>query len=105
MPGDACGRCHQDHLGPDFDLLRLDPDDFDLVLASPRRRAQHTAQLAGFSDVETDDDLRELVTLARDLLDAALEGLPRAEPEEGASPPLRLAQADSPGGPQPSGSS
>jgi GTP-binding protein len=26
-----------------------------------------------------------------DLLDAALEGLPRAEPEEGASPPLRLA--------------
>ena len=38
---------------------RLDPADFDLVLASPRRRAQHTARLAGFSEVETDDDLAE----------------------------------------------
>lgn len=38
---------------------RLDPADFDLVLASPRRRAQRTAQLAGFADVETDDDLAE----------------------------------------------
>ncbi len=38
---------------------RLDQDDFDLVLASPRLRAQRTAALAGFDDVETDDDLAE----------------------------------------------
>ncbi len=38
---------------------RLDPAEFGLVLASPRRRAQRTAQLAGFTDARTDDDLAE----------------------------------------------
>lgn len=38
---------------------RLDPADFDLVLASPRLRAQRTAALAGFEDVETEPDLAE----------------------------------------------
>jgi broad specificity phosphatase PhoE len=32
---------------------------FDLVLCSPRRRAQRTAVLAGLSGVETDEDLQE----------------------------------------------
>lgn len=38
---------------------RLDPADFGLVLSSPRRRALRTAELAGFSDVEVDEDLAE----------------------------------------------
>lgn len=38
---------------------RLDRDDFGLVLSSPRRRARHTAELAGFADYEVDDDLVE----------------------------------------------
>ena len=38
---------------------RLDPADFGLVLASPRLRAQRTAALAGFEDVEVEDDLAE----------------------------------------------
>ncbi|MDR7330403.1 histidine phosphatase family protein [Corynebacterium guangdongense] len=37
----------------------LNPADFDHVLASPRRRAQETAQLAGFGDFEVDEDLAE----------------------------------------------
>lgn len=37
----------------------LDPADFDQVLASPRRRAQETAQLAGFEDFKVDEDLAE----------------------------------------------
>ena len=38
---------------------QLDPADFGLALASPRLRAQRTAGLAGFDDVQTDDDLAE----------------------------------------------
>lgn len=38
---------------------RLDRSEFDLVLASPRLRAQRTAQLAGFDDFEVDEDLAE----------------------------------------------
>lgn len=41
-------------LGP-----RLYDVDFDLVLTSPRRRAVRTAELAGFRDVEVDEDLVE----------------------------------------------
>lgn len=37
----------------------LDADDFGLVLASPRRRAQETAGLAGFHNFDVDDDLAE----------------------------------------------
>jgi probable phosphoglycerate mutase len=37
-------------------LADLDPD---LVLSSPRQRARRTAELAGFPDVVTDDDLVE----------------------------------------------
>lgn len=37
----------------------LDPASFDLVLCSPRRRAQETARLAGFEDFEVDEDLAE----------------------------------------------
>lgn len=33
--------------------------EFEQVLTSPRSRARHTAELAGFSDVEVDDDLAE----------------------------------------------
>jgi len=38
---------------------RLAGTDFSLVLTSPRRRAQCTADLAGFPDAEVDDDLVE----------------------------------------------
>jgi probable phosphoglycerate mutase len=38
---------------------RLAEVEFDLVLSSPRQRARRTAELAGFSDVVTDDDLAE----------------------------------------------
>lgn len=38
---------------------RLDREDFGLVLCSPRRRAQHTAELAGFGDFEVEPDLAE----------------------------------------------
>lgn len=38
---------------------RLDPADFDLVLVSPRLRAQRTARLAGFTDFEVEEDLAE----------------------------------------------
>ena len=38
---------------------RLDPADFDLVLCSPRLRAQRTARLAGFEDFEVEPDLAE----------------------------------------------
>ncbi len=41
-------------LGP-----RLYDVEFDLVLTSPRQRAQRTAELAGFGDAEVDDDLVE----------------------------------------------
>lgn len=37
----------------------LDPAQFDLVLCSPRRRAQDTARLAGFTDYTIDEDLAE----------------------------------------------
>lgn len=40
----------------------LDPADFQLVLSSPRRRARHTAELAGFTgphEPEVDQDLVE----------------------------------------------
>src|SRR5690349_11768706 len=37
-------------------LAGLDPD---LVLSSPRQRARRTAELAGFPDVVTDEDLVE----------------------------------------------
>lgn len=37
----------------------LDPQDFGLVLASPRQRAQETARLAGFNDFDVDEDLAE----------------------------------------------
>ena len=38
---------------------QLNPNDFDLVLSSPRLRARRTAELAGFDDVVIDDDLSE----------------------------------------------
>lgn len=38
---------------------RLRPDDFDLVLCSPRLRARRTAALAGFPDAQVEDDLAE----------------------------------------------
>jgi broad specificity phosphatase PhoE len=38
---------------------RLAGRQFDLVLTSPRLRARHTAELAGFTDAEVDDDLVE----------------------------------------------
>jgi probable phosphoglycerate mutase len=38
---------------------RLEGVDFDLVLSSPRIRARRTAELAGFTDVEDDEDLTE----------------------------------------------
>ncbi|MCW2807514.1 MAG: Phosphoglycerate mutase [Marmoricola sp.] len=38
---------------------RLAGVEFDLVLSSPRARARRTAELAGFTDVEVDDDLTE----------------------------------------------
>lgn len=38
---------------------RLDPDEFGLVLASPRLRAQRTAELAGFGTFEVDPNLAE----------------------------------------------
>lgn len=38
---------------------RLDPADFGLVLTSPRLRARRTAELAGFTDYEVDNDLVE----------------------------------------------
>jgi len=38
---------------------RLDPADFGLVLCSPRLRARHTAELAGFGSPEIDHDLAE----------------------------------------------
>ena len=38
---------------------RLSGKDFRLVLTSPRRRARHTAELAGFADAEVTDDLAE----------------------------------------------
>ena len=40
----------------------LDPGDFQLILTSPRQRARHTAELAGFtgeSSPEVDEDLSE----------------------------------------------
>lgn len=37
----------------------LEDVDFDLVLSSPRQRARRTAELAGITDVATDDDLVE----------------------------------------------
>ena len=37
----------------------IGPEQFDLVLCSPRRRAQHTARLAGLVPYEIDDDLSE----------------------------------------------
>jgi probable phosphoglycerate mutase len=43
-------------------LGNLDPADFQLVLSSPRRRALHTAELAGFVDEhepQVDEDLVE----------------------------------------------
>lgn len=38
---------------------RLDPADFAVVRTSPRQRARRTAELAGFADVEVDEDLVE----------------------------------------------
>lgn len=38
---------------------RLSGTSFDLVLSSPRHRARRTAELAGFADVEVDEDLVE----------------------------------------------
>lgn len=38
---------------------RLAGVDFRLVLTSPRKRARHTAELAGFGDAEVCDDLAE----------------------------------------------
>jgi len=38
---------------------RLSGTDFDLVLTSPRQRARRTAELAGFDDAISDDDLVE----------------------------------------------
>ena len=38
---------------------RLDGVEFDLVLTSPRVRARRTAELAGFTDAQLEDDLTE----------------------------------------------
>ncbi len=38
---------------------RLADASYDLVLSSPRHRARRTAELAGFTDVELDEDLVE----------------------------------------------
>ena len=38
---------------------RLEGVEFDLVLTSPRVRARRTAELAGFTEVEPDEDLTE----------------------------------------------
>jgi broad specificity phosphatase PhoE len=38
---------------------RLEGVEFDLVLTSPRVRARRTAQLAGYADARTEDDLTE----------------------------------------------
>jgi broad specificity phosphatase PhoE len=38
---------------------RLEGVEFDLVLTSPRLRARRTAELAGFADVQLEDDLTE----------------------------------------------
>jgi broad specificity phosphatase PhoE len=38
---------------------RLEGVEFDLVLSSPRQRARRTAELAGFTDVQLDEDLTE----------------------------------------------
>jgi len=38
---------------------RLHGNEFDLVLTSPRGRARRTAELAGFSQAEVDEDLAE----------------------------------------------
>jgi probable phosphoglycerate mutase len=38
---------------------RLDGVTFDLVLSSPRLRARRTAELAGFTDIELDENLTE----------------------------------------------
>ena len=38
---------------------RLEGVEFDLVLSSPRLRARRTAELAGFTDVQLDEDLTE----------------------------------------------
>ena len=49
--------------------------DFALVLTSPRQRARRTAELAGFSDAQVDEDLREWDY-------GTYEGLTRAEIQE-----------------------
>jgi len=38
---------------------RLEGVEFDLVLSSPRVRARRTAELAGFTDIDLDEDLTE----------------------------------------------
>jgi broad specificity phosphatase PhoE len=38
---------------------RLEGVQFDVVLSSPRQRARRTAELAGFTDVQLDEDLTE----------------------------------------------
>lgn len=38
---------------------RLDPDEFGLILSSPRLRARRTAELAGFEGYEVEEDLAE----------------------------------------------
>jgi broad specificity phosphatase PhoE len=38
---------------------RLEGVQFDLVLSSPRQRTRRTAELAGFTDVQIDEDLTE----------------------------------------------
>jgi probable phosphoglycerate mutase len=38
---------------------KLHPEDFDLVLCSPRKRARETAELSGFTNYEVDEDLAE----------------------------------------------
>ena len=57
---------------------RLKGETFDLVLTSPRERARHTAELAGFTDAVVDEDLvewdygdHEGITTARDPPDRA----------------------------------
>ncbi len=38
---------------------KLNPEEFDLVLTSPRLRARRTAELAGFTNAEVEEDLAE----------------------------------------------
>ncbi|MDR2895119.1 MAG: histidine phosphatase family protein [Propionibacteriaceae bacterium] len=80
----ADGQAQAEHL-----RSRLQADDFGLVLASPRLRAQQTAELAGFRPI-IDPDLAEWFY-------GEFEGLTRAELDH-RSPDWHVWRRDPPGG-------